>query len=63
VDERAAELSAVHRVPAAAIRSVPGVELLEFRAADLTPLYGLDRGMPGRYAAPAPSCAGARSAA
>jgi hypothetical protein len=48
-DERAEELVALHQVAAEAVRTVGAVELLEFRATDLTLLYGLEHEMPSRY--------------
>lgn len=48
-EERATDLAARHRVATEAVRTVPGIEVLEFQAADLTPLFGLERELPSRY--------------
>jgi hypothetical protein len=47
--ERAAELAALHKAAIDVIRRLPDIELLEFQPGDLTPLFGLEREMPGRY--------------
>jgi hypothetical protein len=46
---REAELAVLHGQAGEAIRTIGGVKLEEFRAIDLVPRFGLDRGMPGRY--------------
>lgn len=49
IHERAARLAALHGAAVEPLRTVPGVELREFRAVDLVPLFGLDRALPSRY--------------
>jgi hypothetical protein len=48
-DERAAQLIRLHAVATDAIRTVPGVALLEFQAVDLISLFGLNRELASRY--------------
>ncbi len=48
-EERAAELWRLHRGATGAVRAVPGIEVVEFQASDLSLLFGLEREMPSRY--------------
>jgi hypothetical protein len=46
---RSSQLLALYQAATAAVRVIPGVEVLDFQAVDLAPLFGLGREMPSPF--------------